>query len=330
MDRSPGFGSIIYDLIRPIQTRFRFGSIPYIVLNLAIYNNSLDRSTKSTISHIYSALSACKHRVSGSLSLPSRGSFHLSLTVLLHYRSPSSIQPYGVVPTYSYEIPRASYYSGYYHVSLSFIYWTFTVYGMLSQTFLLDLLNQLYSPLPQMYYYFWFRLLLFRSPLLQESSFLSFPVTTQMFQFITFPLICYFTHILITNHFLLVEFPHSDICGYNGYLLLPTAFRSLSRPSSALGAQAFSLRSQQLNLLASSKLSFILCYIVINFSTVFAFLGFTVFQLLPLNCFLVLLVYLYLIYLYIFQCANLNFFQFRFGGLKWNRTIDLTLIRRAL
>ena len=27
-------------------------------------------------------LSACKHRVSGSLSLPSRGSFHLSLTVL--------------------------------------------------------------------------------------------------------------------------------------------------------------------------------------------------------------------------------------------------------
>ena len=83
MDRSPGFGSIIYDLSRPIQTRFRFGSIPYIVLNLAIYNNSLDRSTKSTISHIYSALSACKHRVSGSISLPSRGSFHLSLTVLI-------------------------------------------------------------------------------------------------------------------------------------------------------------------------------------------------------------------------------------------------------
>ena len=29
-----------------------------------------------------SAVSACKHRVSGSLSLPSRGAFHLSLTVL--------------------------------------------------------------------------------------------------------------------------------------------------------------------------------------------------------------------------------------------------------
>ena len=51
MDRSPGFGSIIYDLIRPFQTRFLFGFVSYLILNLAIYNNSLDRSTKSTISH---------------------------------------------------------------------------------------------------------------------------------------------------------------------------------------------------------------------------------------------------------------------------------------
>ena len=54
MDRSPGFGSIIYDLFRPIQTRFRFDSVPYLVLNLAINNNSLDRSTKSTISRLKS------------------------------------------------------------------------------------------------------------------------------------------------------------------------------------------------------------------------------------------------------------------------------------
>ena len=52
MVRSPGFGSITYDLYRPIQTRFPFGYIPYIVFNLAIYNNSSDRSTKSTISHL--------------------------------------------------------------------------------------------------------------------------------------------------------------------------------------------------------------------------------------------------------------------------------------
>ena len=54
MVRSLGFGSITYDLSRPIQTRFSFGFVPYIVLNLAIYNNSPDRSTKSTISRLKS------------------------------------------------------------------------------------------------------------------------------------------------------------------------------------------------------------------------------------------------------------------------------------
>ena len=51
MDRSPGFGSTSCNY-RPVQTRFPFGFVPYIVLNLAIYNNSPDRSTKSTISHL--------------------------------------------------------------------------------------------------------------------------------------------------------------------------------------------------------------------------------------------------------------------------------------
>ena len=35
------------------------------------------------------ALTACKPTVSGTISLPSRGTFHLSLTVLVHYRSSS-------------------------------------------------------------------------------------------------------------------------------------------------------------------------------------------------------------------------------------------------
>src|SRR5687768_5563197 len=34
------------------------------------------------------ALTVCKPTVSGTISLPSRGTFHLSLTVLVHYRSP--------------------------------------------------------------------------------------------------------------------------------------------------------------------------------------------------------------------------------------------------
>jgi len=36
------------------------------------------------------ALTVCKPTVSGAISLPSRGTFHLSLTVLVHYRSPVS------------------------------------------------------------------------------------------------------------------------------------------------------------------------------------------------------------------------------------------------
>ena len=41
--------------------------------------------------HTLGALTTCRHTVSGSLSLPSRGAFHLSLTVLVHYRSLGSI-----------------------------------------------------------------------------------------------------------------------------------------------------------------------------------------------------------------------------------------------
>ena len=46
----------------------------------------------------------------------------------------------------------------------------------------------------------------------------------------------------------LYRFPHSDICGSIGYLLLTAAFRSLSRLSSALSAKASTLRSFLLDL----------------------------------------------------------------------------------
>ena len=72
----------------PIQTLFAlfrldFSSAPYLkVFNLACIGNSPDRSTKSTWFHLKCGSTACKHRGSGSLSLPSRGSFHRSFTVL--------------------------------------------------------------------------------------------------------------------------------------------------------------------------------------------------------------------------------------------------------
>ena len=63
--------------------RLGFPSAPHLlVLNLASTGNSPDRSTKSTRLYLKCTSTACKHRVSGSLSLPSRGPFHLSFTVL--------------------------------------------------------------------------------------------------------------------------------------------------------------------------------------------------------------------------------------------------------
>ena len=101
---------------------------------------------------------------------------------------------------------------------------------------------------PQKYYYFWFRLFLFRSPLLKESIFLSFPVGTKMFQFPTFPPI-----VLLYSYEGNQTFFSSWVSPFRylwiiEYLLLPIAFRSLSRLSSALGAKSSTLCSQQLNL----------------------------------------------------------------------------------
>ena len=69
-----------------------------------------------------------------------------------------------------------------------------------------------------------------------------------MFQFRPFPSYAYLIQRTITEY-CSVGFPHSEIHGYNGYLLLPVAYRSLSRPSSAPDAKAFPLRSFQLDLL---------------------------------------------------------------------------------
>src|SRR4029079_8012507 len=43
---------------------------------------------------------------------PRRGSFHLSLTVLVHYRLPSRISPYGILAVHSQGISRVPRYSG--------------------------------------------------------------------------------------------------------------------------------------------------------------------------------------------------------------------------
>ena len=62
--------------------RLAFASAPRLPLNLAAQTNSPVHSSIGTPSPIYRAPTACRHTVSGSLSLRSPGSFHLSLTVL--------------------------------------------------------------------------------------------------------------------------------------------------------------------------------------------------------------------------------------------------------
>ena len=109
-DSSPGFASAAGDCVRPVRTRFRFGSLPSLTSPPA--SNSLAHSTKGTPSQRKAAPTARGRTVSGAVSLPSRGAFHLSLAVLVHYRSQESVQAWMVVHPASDRVSRARPYSG--------------------------------------------------------------------------------------------------------------------------------------------------------------------------------------------------------------------------
>src|SRR5437667_10882955 len=95
MGSSLGFGSSACDYgscdPRPIQTRFRFGfgrqalTSPHTALSPD--HSSIGTPSRYRDESRQHASTACRHTVSVSISLPSRGAFHLSLTVLVHYRS---------------------------------------------------------------------------------------------------------------------------------------------------------------------------------------------------------------------------------------------------
>ena len=175
MDRSPGFGSYACNYCRAFHTRFPCGSVPE-VLNLAAYINSPDRSTKSTTSTSRS-LCACKHKVSGSLSLPSRGSFHRSFTVLVLYRSSGSILAWRVVPPSSVWIPRVRTYSGSRPIlSASLTGFSPSMIG-LPMPFCSPVVS-LCGPYPGHVSVSGLAFLRFRSPLLTQSRLITFPAPT--------------------------------------------------------------------------------------------------------------------------------------------------------
>ena len=113
-------------------------------------------------------------------------------------------------------------------------------------------MNRVCSPQPRMYFYFRFGLFRFRSPLLTKSIFLSSPVGTQMFQFPTSPSLYTMYSCMSNWSFFTSQVSPFGFPRIQSYLKLPVDYRSLSRPSSALGAKAFSLCSLQLNLFLSS------------------------------------------------------------------------------
>ena len=129
-------------------------------------------------------LPACRHTISGSLDSPHRGSFHLSLAVLVHYRSTGSIQACEMVLADSGRIARVPPYLGA-PLGLDPVSATglSPSVARLSRrlAYKVSVLNAV--PQPRTSFLGRFSLLRFRSPLLAESLLFSFPRGTEMFHF---------------------------------------------------------------------------------------------------------------------------------------------------
>ena len=95
MGSSPGFGSTPCDYGRASSThalfRLAFAAAPPVTgLTLpqrVTRRLILQEARRQTCPKGHCPSTACKHTVSGSFHSPHRGAFHLSLTVLVHYRS---------------------------------------------------------------------------------------------------------------------------------------------------------------------------------------------------------------------------------------------------
>ena len=155
----------------------------------------------------HSALTACRHTVSGTISLPSRGTFHLSLTLLVRYRWQrvfSLIEWSRQIHT-RFLVSRATW--EYDRRPDPFAYQAITVCGLLFQNSSARIRfcnsgaghTEPTRRIPRhptrnactLYSRTRFRLFPVRSPLLGESLLFSFPRGTKMFQFPRFPSLRY-------------------------------------------------------------------------------------------------------------------------------------------
>ena len=181
---------------RPIRTRFRYGSAPS-TLNLATYQQlagSLCKrhAVRPSALRRHSPPTACKRTVSGSISLPSPGFFSPfphgtgSLSVAGEYLAleggpPRFLRGFTCPVVLGYAHQRDQ---------CDFVYGAITRFGGTFQSLRLspDLVTLRATPYqrpatPSRLAPARFGLFPFRSPLLRESSFLSLPRGTEMFQF---------------------------------------------------------------------------------------------------------------------------------------------------
>ena len=232
-------------------------------LGLAARRNSQAHSTKGTPSRRLQrgAPTACGRTVSGAVSLPSRGAFHLSLTVLVHYRSSGSVQPWRAVPPASARVSRARAYSGTCRGGrMRFAYGALTRYRRPSHAVPLRVrfatsregstppLACPATPAGQRVEARRrrrFGLARFRSPLLARSRLISLPRGTWMFRFPRLPRPALCVRAGAPGHGPGRVAPFGDP-RIEGRLRLPAAYRSLPRPSSAPDAKASTVRPRHL------------------------------------------------------------------------------------
>src|SRR5699024_6564978 len=108
-----------------------------------------------------------------------QGSFHLSLAVLVHYRSLRSILPWQMVLPDSHRVSRAPCYSGYHYHYYYHPYRAITVYGQAFQLVpVLQIVNIVVLQPHTVRKPYGLGLIRVRSPLLTESLLFSFPPVT--------------------------------------------------------------------------------------------------------------------------------------------------------
>ena len=150
-----------------------------------------------------------------------------------------------MVPPTSHKVSRVSWYSGSCRVQPDFAYGSFTLCGWLSQNHSAILLHSLLQSLTPECTHPGLGSFLFARRYSGNRFFFLF---LRLLRCFSSPGSLRYTMDSCNDDCLTSRVSPFGYLRINGYLLLPEAFRSLSRPSSALSAKASTLRSSSLDL----------------------------------------------------------------------------------